>query len=120
MPKDQIIDFVFKKFQSSCCVTDDLQKMWLWRALEQQGPSAVPFFLFFRSLPPVRSGFSPEGRNLRAFPFILNWPELLSTEGGGLCFLRGGIGLLHPAACGVLCLCNLMHLEKAIVGQSKR
>lgn len=42
-----------------------------------------PLSSFFRPLPPVRSVFSPEGRNLRAFPFILSWPELLSTQGWG-------------------------------------
>lgn len=42
---------MFKKFQSCCCVTAKLQEM-SWRS------DAGPPFPFFRTLPPVRSGFS--------------------------------------------------------------
>lgn len=82
------------------------------------GPSAVPFSLFSDLCLLWEQVFHQRGKS-QNFPVHFELARTAVNTGLGLCSLRSGIGLLYTAARGVLCLCCLMQLKKAIVGQSK-
>lgn len=76
---------VLKVSKAVAVFQQDCQEILLWRGLEQDGQVPSTFFLFFRALPPVRSGLFTGGDKSQSFPVPFGLARSAVSTGLGLC-----------------------------------